>query len=108
MHQRFLTGMQTLLMALLAVGAQASSTHTAVPAQQHPGMNGLYKSKSLPKAGYSLNRAFGEYRAHVAKGSQVPFRPSNQFLQFSIIITDVYYFSIKMKFYASLLKNIDN
>ena len=74
---------KTLLIIYLAFAATAAAQEIAVPAQQRPGQNGLYKAAQMSKASTPLVRAFSEYRTHVNQGRSTAFVPSNQFLPFS-------------------------
>ena len=83
MNKTLVTSVNTLLIVLLAFEIQVASGDTALPAQHHPGQNGLYKAAQMSKASSSLARVFSEYRAHVNQGKKTVFEPSDQFLQFS-------------------------
>ena len=74
---------KTLLILNLAFAATAAAQVTAVPAQQHPGQNGLYKAAQMSKASTPLVRALSEYRVHVSQGRPTAFVPSDRFLPFS-------------------------
>ena len=63
------TSVNTLLIILLAFAATVAAAETAVPYQQHPGQNGLYKAAQMGKASTPLVRVFSEYRAHANQGS---------------------------------------
>lgn len=66
-----------------AAAGHAQTIRTAIPAQQRPAENGLFRAGQLAKAGTHLSRAFLEYRTHVDQGRTTEFRPSNQLLSFS-------------------------
>ena len=74
---------KTLLISLLVFGASAASADTAVPAQQRPGQNGLFKAAQMSKASTPLVRVLSEYRAHLNQGRRTAFEPSDRFLLFS-------------------------
>jgi PKD repeat protein len=74
---------KTLLMSLLEFGASTASADSAVPAEQRPGQNGLFKAAQLSKASTPLVRVLSEYRAHLNQGRRTAFEPSDQFLPFS-------------------------
>jgi len=79
----FLTfSVNTLLILLLTFGASVAAADSAVPAQQRPGQNGLFKAAQMSKASTSLVRVFSEYRAHANQGSRTAFEPSDRFLPF--------------------------
>ena len=80
---RIVLSANTLLVMLLTFGATAAFSDSAVPVQQRPGEDGLYKAAQMSKASTSLVRVFSEYRAHVNLGRKTKFEPANQFLQFS-------------------------
>ena len=77
------TSVNTLLIMLLTLAAAVASADTAVPYQQHPGQNGLYKAAQMSKASTPLVRVFSEYRVHANQGRRTAFAPSDQFLPFS-------------------------
>ncbi|VUX55531.1 Peptidase families S8 and S53 domain protein (modular protein) [uncultured Woeseiaceae bacterium] len=77
------TSVNTLLVILLTLTATAAAQEIAVPAQQHPGQNGLYKAAQMSKASTPLVRALSEYRAHVSQGRPTAFVPSDRFLPFT-------------------------
>jgi chitodextrinase len=83
MNKCLVTSVTTLLIVLLAFGAQVAFGDSAFPAQHRPGQNGLYKAARMSKASHSLARVFSEYRAHVNQGKKTVFEPTDQFLQFS-------------------------
>jgi PKD repeat protein len=66
-----------------ATVASAQNTVSAVPAQQRPGPQGLYKAAQMSKAGMRLVRAVSEHRSHVNLRRTTPFVPSDRFLPFS-------------------------
>ena len=74
---------KTLLISLLVFGASAASADTAVPAQQRPGQNGLFKAAQMSKASTPLVRVLSEYRAHLNQGRRTTFEPSDRFLPYS-------------------------
>ncbi len=74
---------KTLLISLLVFGASTASADTAVPAEQRPGQNGLFKAAQMSKASTPLVRVVSEYRAHLIQGRRTAFEPSDQFLPFS-------------------------
>lgn len=77
------TSARALLVMLLTCAATAAAQESAVPAQQRPGQQGLYKAAQMSKASTRLVRAFSEYRAHVNQGRRTAFVPSDQFLPFT-------------------------
>ena len=77
------TSVKSLLIMLLTLAATVASADTAVPYQQRPGQNGLFKAAQMGKASTPLVRVFSEYRAHANQGRRTAFAPSDQFLPFS-------------------------
>jgi PKD repeat protein len=69
-----------VLVGLAAFSAQAQPVRTAVPAEQVPGENGLFRAAQLAKAGRRLSHAFREYRAYADQGRAGEFQPSRPFL----------------------------
>ncbi|MEN8260718.1 MAG: peptidase S8, partial [Pseudomonadota bacterium] len=83
MNEVLARSVRTLLIALLVFGASVASAASAVPAQQHPAGNGLYKAAQMSKASTSLVRVLAEYQAHARRGGRTVFEPSDRFLPFS-------------------------
>ena len=83
MNRLLAIGAHTLLILLLTFAATVAAAESAVPAQQRPGQNGLYKAAQMSKASTSLVRDFSEYRAHANQGGSTAFMPSDQFLSFA-------------------------
>ncbi len=83
MNKNIATGTNTLLILLLTFGSAAASADFAVPAEQRPGQNGLFKAAQMSKASTPLVRVLSEYRAHLNQGRRTAFEPSDQFLPFS-------------------------
>jgi PKD repeat protein len=77
------TSVNTLPIMLLTLAATVAAADTAVPHQQRPGQNGLFKAAQMGKASTSLVRVFSEFRAHANQGRRTVFQPSDQFLPFS-------------------------
>jgi len=74
---------KTLLITLLIFGGSSALADSAVPAQQHPGQNGLYKAAQMSKASTPLLRVFSEYQAHARQGGNKAFEPTDRFVPFS-------------------------
>jgi PKD repeat protein len=75
---------KTLLILYLAFAAAvALADIIAVPAQQRPGQQGLFKAAQMGNVSTALGRAFSEYRVHVNQGRPTAFVPSDRFLPFS-------------------------
>lgn len=77
------TSVNTLLIMWLTLAVTVAAADTAVPYQQRPGQNGLFKAAQMGKASTPLVRVFSEYRAHANQGRRTVFQPSDQFLPFS-------------------------
>jgi PKD repeat protein len=80
MRRSSLYGVATALVALAASTAQAQDVRIAVPAQQRPAENGLFRAGALTKVGTHLSRAFLEYQLAANQGRAAAFRPSDAFL----------------------------
>ena len=74
---------KTLLISLLVFGVSTASADSAVPAEQRPGQNGLFKAAQMSKASTPLVRVLSEYRAHLNQGRRTAFEPSDRFLLYS-------------------------
>ena len=73
----------TLLIILLTFGTEMAAADSAVPAQQRPGQQGLFKAAQMSRASSPLVRVLSEYRAHVNQGRRTDFKPSDRFLLFT-------------------------
>ncbi len=72
-----------IILCSACAGSLAAAQTIAVPAQQQPAPQGLYKAARLSKASTALVRAHTEYRSHVNRGLRTAFQPSDPFLPFS-------------------------
>ncbi len=78
------SGARALLVFFLGFATTAVSAQMiALPAQQHPGQQGLYKAAQMSRAGTRLARAHAEYRYHLSQGRPTAFVPSDRLLPFS-------------------------
>ncbi|MDH3978094.1 MAG: PKD domain-containing protein [Gammaproteobacteria bacterium] len=83
MNKFVLPGITHLIVIILVSWSPAAFSASAIPAAQHPGMNGLHKAEQRSKVGSTLLQTFLNHRAHLNQTNKSAFKPANGLVQYA-------------------------